>query len=208
MRQRVSGLYALTPDVLDDKALEAKVGAALEGGASLVQYRNKTASPEVRLRQARRLRNLCMAYGVPLIINDHLSLALEIEAEGVHLGRDDGDVADARARMGDHALIGVSCYNSLDNARAAVRGGASYVAFGSFFASAIKPSAVNASAALLTDAKRTLKVPLVAIGGIDATNAQYLISSGADCIAVISALFDAEDVRDAASRLSRLFQRT
>ena len=207
MRQRVSGLYALTPDLLDDNALEAKVRAALEGGASLVQYRNKTAPPEVRLRQARRLRNLCKAYGVPLIINDHLSLALEVEAEGVHLGRDDGEAAAARARMGDHALIGVSCYDSLDNARAAVRDGASYVAFGSFFTSAVKPSAVKDKFSLLTHAKRELKVPLVAIGGIDATNAQYLISSGADCIAVISALFDAEDVRYAASRLSSLFQR-
>lgn len=207
MRQRVSGLYALTPDLLDDNALEAKVRAALEGGASLVQYRNKTAPPEVRLRQARRLSHLCKAHGVPLIINDHLSLALEVEAEGVHLGRDDGEAAAARARMGDHALIGVSCYDSLDNARAAVRDGASYVAFGSFFTSAVKPSAVKAKFSLLTDAKRELKVPLVAIGGIDATNAQYLIHSGADCIAVISALFDAEDVRYAASRLSSLFQR-
>jgi thiamine-phosphate pyrophosphorylase len=206
MSHRVRGLYALTPDVPDDKTLEAKVCAALEGGASLVQYRNKTAPPDVRQRQARRLRVLCRAHGVPLIINDHLSLALEVEADGVHIGRDDGDVAAVRTRMGNQALVGVSCYNSLDNARAAVRGGASYVAFGSFLPSTIKPSAVKATRSLLSEAKQELKVPLVAIGGIDATNAQQLIDAGADCIAVISALFDMKDVREAALQLSNLFQ--
>jgi thiamine-phosphate pyrophosphorylase len=205
MIHRVSGLYAVTPDGLDDRPLLDKVEAALDGGARLVQYRNKSAASEVRTRQARALLALCRGHGVPLIINDHPDLAVAIEADGVHLGRDDGDIAGARARLGPQALIGVSCYDELALARAALRAGASYVAFGSFFPSDVKPGAVRAPLQLLQQAREEFNLPVVAIGGINRTNAAQIVAAGAHSIAVISALFLAPDVRAAAADLSRLF---
>ena len=205
MTGQVRGLYAVTPDGLDDELLLEKVDAALGGGARLVQYRNKRADACARLRQARALADLCRRYGAPLIINDHVELAAEAGANGVHVGRDDGDLAEARARLGPNALIGASCYNQLEMARAAQRAGASYVAFGSFFPSGVKPDAVRAPLQLLAQARQELNLPLVAIGGIDHTNAPQLIAAGAHSIAVISALFSAHDVRAAAAQLSKLF---
>lgn len=205
MTHRVSGLYAVTPDGLDDGPLLEKVEAALEGGARLVQYRNKSAGTDVRARQARALLALCRTRGVPLIINDHIELAAAIRADGVHIGRDDGDIGEARAMLGAQALIGASCYNEWARADAALRAGATYIAFGSFFSSNVKPDAVRAPFALLRKAKQEFGVPVVAIGGIDRTNAAQIVAAGADSIAVISALFFASDVRAAAADLSGLF---
>jgi thiamine-phosphate pyrophosphorylase len=205
MTRRISGLYAVTPDALDDTPLLARVDAALKGGARLVQYRNKSADASVRSRQARALLALCHRYGVPLIVNDHAQLAAAIGADGLHIGRDDGDIAQARAMLGAQALIGASCYDQLDSARAAAAAGASYVAFGSFFTSDVKPNAVRAPLDLLRQAKREIGLPVVAIGGINRANAGRLIAAGADSIAVISALFSAPDVRAAAAELDQLF---
>lgn len=205
MTHRVSGLYAVTPDGLDDRPLLEKVEAALDGGARLVQYRNKSVASEVRVRQARALLALCRRHGAPLIINDYTDLAVAIGADGVHLGRDDGDIAEAHARLGPHALIGVSCYNELTRASAARRAGASYIAFGSFFPSEVKPGAVRAPLQLLQQAREDFNLPVVAIGGINRTNAAQIVAAGAHSIAVISALFFAPDVRAAAADLSRLF---
>lgn len=201
----VRGVYAVTPDGLDDEHLVAKVDAALLGGARVVQYRNKNAADDVRLRQAKALATVCRRHRVPLIINDHTELAATVGADGVHLGKDDGEIAKARAALGPDALIGASCYNVLDNAWKAQQAGASYVAFGSFFPSATKPDAVRASIVLLQEAKQRLSIPVVAIGGISEDNAARLVAAGADAIAVISALFDAPDVRAAAVRLSNFF---
>ncbi|MGQ0525347.1 MAG: thiamine phosphate synthase [Betaproteobacteria bacterium] len=205
MTRRISGLYAVTPDALDDAPLLAKVDAALKGGARLVQYRNKSADASVRSRQARALLALCHRHGVPLIVNDHARLAAAIGADGLHIGRGDGDIAQARAMLGSQALIGASCYDRLDSARAAAAAGASYVAFGSFFPSDVKPNAVRPPLDLLRQAKREIGLPVVAIGGINRTNAGQLIAAGADSIAVISAVFSAADVRAAAAELDQLF---
>ena len=205
MSYDVSGLYAVTPDELDDSKLIAQVHAALTGGARLVQYRNKRAEPAVCRRQAKALLSLCRRYRAPLIVNDHTDLALEIGADGVHLGNDDESIAAARARLGPLAIIGASCYNRLESARKAQQAGATYIAFGSFFPSSVKPGAVHAPLTLLHEAKRELKLPMVAIGGIDHINAPQLIAAGADSVAVISALFSAEDVRSAALHFSKLF---
>jgi thiamine-phosphate pyrophosphorylase len=134
----IAGLYAITPDLADSTLLFGKVEAALAGGARALQYRNKTADPALRLEQARGLARLCRGYHVPLIINDHVDLALEVDAEGLHIGGEDGSVADARRRLGPDRILGVSCYRAIENALAAARLGATYVAFGGFFPSSVK----------------------------------------------------------------------
>jgi thiamine-phosphate pyrophosphorylase len=197
------GLYALTSGLTETRVLASKVRAALAGGASAIQYRNKEASAALRLEQAMALRDI--SAGVPLIINDDVELAAAVAADGVHLGRDDAGVAAARARLGRRALIGVSCYDSLERAQAAVDAGADYIAFGSFYGSRVKPDAVRAPRSLLSEAKRRWRVAVVAIGGITPDNAPLLLAAGADAIAVISALFDADDVEAAARCFSRMF---
>lgn len=199
------GLYAITDgpraDLLDVAA------AALYGGAALLQYRDKTADAPRRLQEARALQGLCAARGVPLIVNDDVELAAAVGAAGVHLGEDDANIAAARARLGENAIIGVSCYDSLARARQLAAAGADYLAFGAFFPSTTKPGARHATPALLREA-RALGLPLVAIGGITPDNGGPLIEAGADYLAVIAAVFGAADVRVAARRFSDLFART
>lgn len=194
-RMQLSGLYALTPDCGDTDLLVGRVRAALAGGATAIQYRSKTAAPPLRLEQARMLREACAASGAMFIVNDDVELARMVEADGVHLGRDDATLPAARRRLGPQAMIGVSCYDSLLRADAAVRSGADYIAFGSFFVSTVKPLAVRASVSLLSAAKLRWKVPVVAIGGITVVNAPSLIAAGADAVAVISDIFGAADPR-------------
>jgi len=194
---KLRGLYAITPE---GPGLIEKVRAALEGGVSLLQYRNKAA----RLSEAQALAALARRYHVPLIVNDDVDLALEIGAQGVHLGRDDGDLAIARRKM-KGKILGASCYDDLEAARAAVQAGADYVAFGSVFASPTKPGAVRAPLGLFEEAK-SLKVPLAAIGGITLENAPAVIAAGAGLLAVVSDLFDATDIRRRALQYGKLFQ--
>jgi thiamine-phosphate pyrophosphorylase len=201
----ISGLYAVTPDIADTPALIAAAEAALAGGARLLQYRNKAATAPLRLAQARALRALSRKFRVPLVINDHLELALAVQADGLHLGAEDGSLAVARARLGPARILGASSYDRLELALEAERLGVDYVAFGSFFPSSVKPGAARAPLALLRNAKRRLSVPVVAIGGITLENAPGLIAAGADGVAVISALFGADDVGLAARRFSALF---
>jgi thiamine-phosphate pyrophosphorylase len=204
-RVSISGLYALTPDLGDTDELTARVTAALAGGATAIQYRNKTASPGLRLEQALALRGLCAVRGAIFIVNDDVELASAVDADGVHLGRDDATVAAARERLGRRALIGASCYDSLVHAEAAVAAGADYVAFGSYFASAVKPDAMRADTSLLSVAKMRWNVSVVAIGGITAANAGSLLAAGADSVAVLSAVFGAPDVKAAAREIASLF---
>jgi thiamine-phosphate pyrophosphorylase len=205
-RARLRGLYAVTPEMPDTSRLAAIVEAAMAGGAALVQYRAKNVASELALEQARALVCVCRRGGVPLIINDALDLALAVGADGVHLGRDDLDAKTARARF-PRGLIGVSCYADPAKARAAAEAGADYVAIGSVFPSRTKPSAVPAPLALLRAAGQMSSLPVVAIGGIEPGNARSLIDAGADMVAVISALFDAPDVTQAARAFARLFDR-
>jgi thiamine-phosphate pyrophosphorylase len=204
-KRRISGLYAVTPETADSGALFARVSAALAGGARLVQYRNKSTDRELRREQASGLRQLCRTHGALLIVNDDAALALAVHADGVHLGRDDLPLAQARIQLGPDPLIGVSCYDSLPRALEAQKLGADYVAFGSFHASAVKPQAVRAPIELLYQARAALHVPVVAIGGIDQDNARVLIESGAHALAVITALFDAPDTAAAARCFAALF---
>jgi thiamine-phosphate pyrophosphorylase len=202
--RRLAGLYAITPEDPDTSRLVDRVRACLEGGARAVQYRAKSLTPEARRAQGRALATLCRAHGVPLIVNDSVDLALEVDADGVHLGREDGDARAARNRLGDR-IIGVSCYDQPARALRAAAEGADYVAIGSVFPSSTKPGAVRAQLCLLGEARALARLPVVAIGGITASNAGEAIAAGADMVAVISALFDAPDVRAAARDIARLF---
>lgn len=200
------GLYAVTPDTEDSARLASQVQAALEGGTRIVQYRNKSTDRPLRRYQASALYALCCAHDAALIVNDDLELALEINAHGLHLGGEDGSLAEARARLGPHKLLGASCYRSLDNAERALAEGADHIAFGSFFVSTVKPGAVRSSPTLLTEAKRKFGVPVVAIGGITHDNAPQVIAAGADSVAVITALFGAQDIAQAARDFNALFE--
>ena len=202
--QPIKGLYAVTPDLADTAALVAKVDAVLGAGVRLLQYRNKTADAPTRRAQALALCELCRRHAATLIVNDDVALAAAIDADGVHLGDDDAQVAAVRAQLGRAKIIGVSCYDSLERARAAAAQGADYIALGSFFASSVKPEAVRAPLALVP-AVRVFKLPVVAIGGITLDNARVLIEAGADAVAVISALFSARDPAFAARQFCQLF---
>jgi thiamine-phosphate pyrophosphorylase len=199
------GLYAITPDGVDAKALVQMVSAALKGGARLIQYRQKSVEARDQAVQARELNELCLASGASLIINDNVELARQINAAGVHLGRDDMSVTEARRQLGTNKIIGVSCYNQMALAKAAIASGADYIAFGAFFPSQIKPDAVRAELALIIEAKKKFAIPIVAIGGISLQNAPQLIAAGADAVAVISDLFNAPNITAQASAFQQLF---
>ena len=191
---KLRGLYAITPQAPD--AVD-KVRRALEGGIALLQYRRKQRD----LHEAREIAALARRHKVPLIVNDDVELALELGADGVHLGRDDGDLGAARKRLAGR-ILGASCYNDAELARRAIGAGADYVAFGSVFASPTKPAAVRAPLALFAI---ELQVPLCAIGGITLQNAPRVIEAGADLLAVVSDLFDAPDIAGRAAQYRKLF---
>jgi thiamine-phosphate pyrophosphorylase len=190
---KLRGLYAITPEPLDLRRLER----ALQGRPALLQYRQKRRDAA----QAREVVLLARRYDVPVIVNDDVELALEVEAAGAHLGRDDGDLAAARERLGGR-ILGASCYDRRELAEAAVRAGADYVAFGSVFPSLTKPGAVRAPLSLFAI---RLGVPLAAIGGITLQNARSVVEAGADLLAVITDLFEAPDIARRAAQYRELF---
>lgn len=202
----ISGLYAITPDIDDTDLLIKKVEAALQGGINILQYRNKQANHKLQTQQARALLPLCRQYNVPLIINDSVKLCLTLDADGLHLGADDGNLAEVRARIGENKILGASCYNRFDLALTAQSQGADYVAFGACFPSNTKPNAPVADLSLFDRARDELNVPSVAIGGINLQLASQVIEAGADAIAVIQAIFTADDVKLASQQFSQLFK--
>ncbi len=201
----IHGLYAVTLDEADTTALLHKTRLALQGGAQVLQYRNKSADAALRLQQAQALRQLTREFDTTFIVNDDAQLAALVEADGVHLGGEDGSVAAARMLLGSTKLIGASCYNRTLLAHEVVRQGADYVAFGAFFTSSVKPRAVRADVALLKTARDELHVPIVAIGGITQQNGASLIAAGADALAVITALWNAPNIQTSAQEFSTLF---
>ena len=206
MAYSINGLYAITPDSADTDLLLSKVEAALQGGVNILQYRNKTANNKLQTQQARELLPICRHYNVPLIINDSVKLCLTLDADGVHLGADDSNLAEVRARLGPSKILGASCYNRFDLALQAQKAGASYVAFGACFSSSTKPNAPVAGLGLFTRAKAELIIPNVAIGGITLQNASQVIAAGASAIAIINAIFGANDVKSTSQQLSQLFK--
>jgi thiamine-phosphate pyrophosphorylase len=193
------GLYLVTPDDADTERLLARVEVLLDAAACL-QYRNKAADAELRRQQALGLAALCRARGLPFIVNDDVALAACVDADGVHLGEDDGDVAHARERLGPQAIIGASCYDDLARAARAAAAGADYLAFGACYPSTTKPHARRATPAVFAEAAR-FGLPRVAIGGIHAGNAAPLLAVGVELLAVIGGVFDAVDPPAEARRL-------
>lgn len=200
---KIHGLYLVTPDWDDTARLATAVDAALAGGAAAVQYRHKHAAPALALQQARELLALCRRHGRPLVINDSVELMLAAGADGVHLGRDDEHPRVVRERIGSGRYVGVSCYDDFERAMM-LAPFADQVAFGSVFLSQVKPGAVRAPLELFGRARAQGLSP-IAIGGIDGSNAATVIAAGADALAVITAVFGAADITDAARRLSSLF---
>lgn len=199
---KINGLYGITID--DDPDIEEKVASALAGGASIIQFRDKISSKNKKRKVAEKLKRLCHGRAL-FIINDDLDLAIDVVADGVHLGKHDGNIAAARKRIGGK-LIGVSCYNQLSLAKQAQADGADYVAFGRFFSSRTKPDAIQASPDLIIQAKQILSIPIIAIGGITEKNAGSLIAAGADAIAVINGLFNQPDITKTAQNYCDLFK--
>jgi thiamine-phosphate pyrophosphorylase len=205
---RLRGLCAVTLDDSLSPRLSALVKAALDGGTPFVQYRNKTASRTLRRSQAAEMLRICRASGAKLIINDDVWLAVEIGADGAHLGRDDapgGSLLAAREALGTKRILGVSCYNELERGEEAAAAGADYLAFGSVFPSRTKPGSVHAPLELLGAARQRFGLPVAAIGGITLDNAQQVIAAGADMLAVVSNLFDAMDIKARAAAYQQLF---
>ena len=205
---KLGGLCAVTVDDPLLPRLSALVGAALDGGTPIVQYRNKMASRPLRRAQAAEMLRICRASGAKLIINDDVWLAVEIGADGAHIGRDDapgGSLAAARDALGPKRILGVSCYNDLARAEEAAAAGADYLAFGTVFASRTKPTAPRAPLELLGEARKRFGLPIAAIGGITLANAPQVIAAGADILAVVSDLFDAMDIKARAAAYQALF---
>ena len=203
---KLHGLYAITPDGLSGDRLLADVEAALSGGCRIVQFRDKTGAMPERVARARALRQLTRRFGARLLINDDIALCTLIDADGVHLGQEDGNLRAARAILGPQRILGASCYADFAAAEAAAAAGVDYVAFGAVYPSPTKPTAARAGLDLFSRSRATLATPSCAIGGITLANTPALIAAGADLLAVITDLFSAPDIAARATAYQRLFE--
>ena len=201
----MKGLYLVTPDWDDTRRLLDVTEAALRAGVALLQYRNKEATAALRLEQATALLALCRRFGCPLVINDHVDLCLAIDADGVHVGGSDADVATVRGRLGPDKIVGASCYGDLGLAYTSYNEGASYVAFGGFYPSKVKKYPVTTAVGILAASHSYTPLPVVAIGGMTPENAQPLVAAGADMIAAISSVYLADDPALVVAAFSALF---
>jgi len=201
----IKGLYAITPDSADLNTLIQKTKSAIEGGAFMVQYRSKIQDRDVKMQQCAAILRLCREYEIPCIVNDDVDMCRILEADGVHLGEKDDNIAEVRHILGEDAIIGSSCYDQLDRAKSAQKEGASYVAFGAMFPTSTKPNAPRATLALLKEAKREIQIPIVAIGGITVNNAHDVIKTGIDAIAVINSLYEAKSIKETAETFAKMF---
>lgn len=206
MKPELRGLYAITPEHEDGARVLRDVEAALVGGCRIVQYRDKTSAMPERIARARALRELTRRHTAKLLINDDLALTVLVEADGVHLGKDDGNLMAARAMLGPNRILGASCYADFAAAQAAAAAGVDYVAFGAVYPSPTKPNAPLAGSDLFFAPNFRLTVATCAIGGITLENAPPLIAAGADLLAVITDLFSAPDIAARATAYQRLFE--
>ena len=198
-------MYAVTPNDLDTARLCNNVEAALRGGVKLVQYRNKMTDTGLRLMQASALLALCRSFKVPLVINDHLDLCAQIDADGLHLGATDCDLSAARRLLGNDKIIGASCYNQIDLALKAKEAGASYVIFGVSFNSDSAPDALEVPLSEFIEAKQKISIPIVVIGNLTLDNAAQVIKAGATSIALMNGLFNAKNIQETSQQFAQLF---
>ena len=201
----IKGLYAITPDMADLNTLVHKTQLVIEGGAFMVQYRSKIQDRAVKMQQCAAILRLCREYDVPCIVNDDVEMCRILEADGVHLGENDDNIAEVRRILGEDAIIGSSCYDQLDRAKQAQKEGATYVAFGAMFPTPTKPNAPRATLELLREAKSEIEIPIVAIGGITVNNAHDVIEAGVDAIAVITSLYESNSIKETAETFLKMF---
>jgi len=194
----LKGLYVITDEFLiRDEELEEKVELAIKGGAKIIQLRDKNMSYEKKLQRAKRLLKITRKYNVPLIINDDPILAKEVNADGVHLGKDEEYYFYFAREVLRNKIIGVSCYGNLERALYFQKLGASYVAFGSAFETKTKNAKKLKTIEIFRWAKSLLRIPIVAIGGINHENYKLLVDMGVDMIAVISSIFSGNPYENA-----------
>ncbi len=204
----MKGLYIVTPDWDDTAKMVSVTEKALKGGAEIVQYRHKTAGPELRREQARALQALCRQYGKPFIINDYVDLCLELDTDGIHVGGTDAPVKKVRAAVGPNKIVGASCYGDSNLARRATHDGATYVAFGGFYPSRVKKYPVTTPPDIVSDWKKEMpSMPVCVIGGMNVENAAPLVARGADMVAVVSGVYFQDDPEAAARGFAELFNR-
>ncbi len=190
--QELKGLYVIADTAcIGADNIISKTDEVLSAGVKIIQYRHKKSTQGNRYKIAEQLRKLTQDYKSLLLINDDAQLAAAIDADGVHLGKDDISIEDARTSLGKDKIIGASCYANYENVYPAIQASADYIAFGSFFPSPTKPDAPRAKIELLHQAKLDFKIPVCAIGGITPKNAPSVLAAGADMVAVISAIFNA-----------------
>ena len=201
----IKGLYAITPNMMDLETLLEKTQLAIEGGASMLQYRSKIQDRDVKMQQCEAILLLCREYGIPCIVNDDVDMCRVLSADGVHLGAKDDKIDEVRHILGENAIIGSSCYNQLERSKLAHSLGANYIALGTIFPTPTKPYAPIASLAFLRQVKAEVKLPIVAIGGLNLNNAQEVIETGIDAIAVITSLFDAKSIKETAETFTHMF---
>ena len=201
----IKGLYAITPDSADLNTLIQKTQLAIEGGAFMVQYRSKILNRDVKMQQCAAILRICREYDIPCIVNDDVEMCRVLEADGVHLGENDDNIAEVRRILGEDSIIGSSCYDQLNRAKQAQKEGASYVAFGAVFPTPTKPNAPRATLELLREAKSEIQIPIVAIGGITMNNAHDVIETGIDAIAVITCLYESNSIKETAETFSQMF---
>ena len=201
----IRGLYAITPDMADLNTLIQKTQSAIEGGVFMVQYRSKIHDHDVKMQQCAAILRLCREYEIPCIVNDDVDMCRSLEADGVHLGEKDDNIAEVRRILGEDAIIGSSCYDQLERAKRAQKEGASYVAFGAMYPTSTKPNAPRATIGLLREANSQIQIPIVAIGGITVNNAHDVIETGVDAIAVINSLYESHSIKETAETLSQMF---
>jgi len=201
----IKGLYAITPDLADLNTLIQKTKLAIEGGAFMVQYRSKIHDRDVKMQQCAAILRICREYDIPCIVNDDVEMCRILEADGVHLGENDDNIAEVRRILGEDSIIGSSCYDQLNRAKQAQKEGASYIAFGAVFPTPTKPNAPRATLELLREAKSEIQIPIVAIGGITMNNAHDVIETGIDAIAVITSLYESNSIKETAETFSQMF---
>ena len=201
----IKGLYAITPDSADLNTLIQKTQLAIEGGAFMVQYRSKIRDRDVKMQQCAAILRLCREYDVACIVNDDVEMCRILDADGVHLGENDDNIAEVKHILGEDSIIGSSCYDQLNRAKQAQKEGASYVAFGVMFPTPTKPNAPRATLELLREAKSEIQIPIVAIGGITMNNAHDVIKTGIDAIAVITNLYESNSIKETAETFSQMF---
>ena len=203
-RPIIKGLYAITPDWEDTTLLTDKVVEVLEAGASVLQYRNKTANKQLRLDQALAIKKICQRYAVPFIINDDFELCKHLDTDGVHLGKDDHKLTEVRNILGKRKIIGVSCYNDVKRAKDMLEEPCDYIALGACFASKTKPNAPVADTNFITKVVNFSSLPVVAIGGITLDNCKTVLDCGVNAIAMVNEIFASQNAYEAVTNINKV----